>query len=646
MITARASGSAAIDVRHGALVKRINVTVACPAGPCLFVSPSTALASGGSVMRLYGGGFVPGTSIGVGGVPVPPGHVSVIDEHTLEFIAPPAPASTAGAPAGSAADLIVSIPPANNPSAAQPAAVIVLQAAVRYLAASSDPALDSDLDGMPDRWESQFGLNVLSADGDEDLDGDGISNAAEFAAGTHPDGVKTNTRYLAEGATGAFFNTSLALFNPGPAHATAVLRFTTNAGVAARHVILVPAGTRRTIDANTIAGLANTSFSTVVESDETIVVDRTMTWGGGYGSHADTAIVTPSPFWFLAEGSTSGDFQLFYLLQNPLGVKRLRDREIPVAVRAASGQPPIERTYTLPPNSRTTIAVDDESPALASTDVSAAISATAPIIVERAMYRSSPTQTFAAGHESAGVTSPATRWFLAEGATGPFFDLFILIANPNASAAEVRVDYLLSTGETHSKVYTLAPDSRFTIWVDDEQLPEGSGIKPLANVAVSSTITSINHVPVVVERTMWWPGLGAMGMGGAFWSEAHNSPGATETGSAWALAEGEVGGPLSAETYILIANTSDTSGRVTVTLHFEDGTTATRTLDLMPRSRTNVQVSVDFPEAIGRKFGAVVRGLPDTSGVPPQLVVERAMYTSAGGELWSGGTNAMGTRVH
>jgi hypothetical protein len=332
---------------------------------------------------------------------------------------------------------------------------------------------------------------------------------------------------------------------------------------------------------------------------------------------------------------------LFYLLQNPLAATA----SATVKYLLPPGQPPIERTYTLPPNSRTTIAVDDESPALASTDVSAAISATAPIIVERAMYRSTPTQTFAAGHESAGVTSPATRWFLAEGATGPFFDLFILIANPNPSPAEVRVDYLLSTGETYSKVYTLAPDSRFTIWVDDEQLPEGSGIKPLANVAVSSTITSLNHVPIVVERTMWWPGVEARGMSGAFWSEAHNSPGATETGTAWALAEGEVGGPLSAETYILIANTSDTSGRVTVTLHFEDGTTASRTFELMPRSRANVQVSADFPEAIGRKFGAVVRGLPGPSGVPPALVVERAMYTSTGGELWSGGTNAMGTRI-
>ena len=39
------------------------------------------------------------------------------------------------------------------------------------------------------------------------------------------------------------------------------------------------------------------------------------------------------------------------------------------------------------------------------------------------------------GHESAGVTTPSTQWFLAEGATGDFFDLFVLIANPKATPA-------------------------------------------------------------------------------------------------------------------------------------------------------------------------------------------------------------------
>ena len=61
-----------------------------------------------------------------------------------------------------------------------------------------------------------------------------------------------------------------------------------------------------------------------------------------------------------------------------------------------------------------------------------------PVLVERAMYLSSPTQLFAAGHESAAVAAPATEWFLAEGATGDFFDLFVLIANPQDTAAQVR----------------------------------------------------------------------------------------------------------------------------------------------------------------------------------------------------------------
>ena len=76
------------------------------------------------------------------------------------------------------------------------------------------------------------------------------------------------------------------------------------------------------------------------------------------------------------------------------------------------------RSYTLPPNSRTTVPVDNAAPELASTDVSGVIAATQPIIVERAMYLDRPGQPFAAGHESAGVTAPSNNWFLAEGATG------------------------------------------------------------------------------------------------------------------------------------------------------------------------------------------------------------------------------------
>jgi hypothetical protein len=178
---------------------------------------------------------------------------------------------------------------------------------------------------------------------------------------------------------------------------------------------------------------------------------------------------------------------------------------------------------------------------------------------------------------------------------------------------------------------------RVTIWVDDEQLPAGSGLRPLANVAVSATVTSTNAVPIIVERTMWWPGPE---MSAAFWTEAHNSAGTTATATRWALAEGEAGGARAAETYILIANTSAYPGEARVTLHFEDGTSAQRVVALPPSSRTNVSTSVDFPQAHGRRFGTLVESLGPT---PAQLVVERAIYTSPGGQTWAAGTNAIGT---
>src|SRR5690606_15305922 len=43
-----------------------------------------------------------------------------------------------------------------------------------------------DNDGMADEWETQFGLNNDVNDSAEDADEDGLSNLAEFVAGTSP----------------------------------------------------------------------------------------------------------------------------------------------------------------------------------------------------------------------------------------------------------------------------------------------------------------------------------------------------------------------------------------------------------------------------------------------------------------------------
>jgi hypothetical protein len=237
------------------------------------------------------------------------------------------------------------------------------------------------------------------------------------------------------------------------------------------------------------------------------------------------------------------------------------------------------------------------------------------------------------------VTAPATSWFLAEGATGDFFDLFLLLANPGSVPATVQVEYLKVGGSVLTKSYTVPAASRVTIYVDAEELPAGSGQRPLANEALSMVVHATNAVPIIVERTMWWPGPE---LTPNYWREAHNSAGATASGTVWALAEGELGGTQSAETFVLIANTSPTPGDVRVTLYFEDGTTAERIFALRANSRTTVNVSGDFPAAANKRFGTRVESLGAT---PVQIVVERAMYTSPAGQTWAAGTNALATKL-
>lgn len=159
----------------------------------------------------------------------------------------------------------------------------------------------------------------------------------------------------------------------------------------------------------------------------------------------------------------------------------------------------------------------------------------------------------------------------------------------------------------------------------------------MVDVALSTAVTSTNGVPLVVERAMWWPGDATT------WHEAHNSAGATTTGTKWAVAEGAVGGARRQQTYLLIANTSPFAGEATVTLMFEDGTTAARTYPLAPSSRTNVAISPDFGPAVdGKRFGSVVES---TGATPAQIVVERAMYWDAGDVPLAAGTNALATKL-
>lgn len=474
-----------------------------------------------------------------------------------------------------------------------------------------------------------------------------INDAGQIAGrACHPDvgcrAVRLDpvyTQYLAEGATSSFFDTRIAILNPGTTATTATMTFLPGGGAPpVVHAFPVAGLTRTTVDPKTLPGLGSAEFSTVVESDQLLVVDRTMSWdASGYGSHAETGVAAPSPTWYLAEGATHSGFSLFYLLQNPSAASTtVRVRYL----RASAA--PLEKEYVLPAASRTNIWVNvedfpGEGTALANAEFSAVIESLdgTPIIVERAMYRSNQGRTFNAGHESMGITRPSTQWFFAEGATGTFFDLFVLIANPGSTDANVKLTYLLGDGQTFTRTMTAPANQRSGVWVDVEQFPGIAGF-PLEDVALSTKVESTNGVPLIAERAMWWPGDFNT------WQEAHNSAGSRVAGIRWALAEGEVGGTRAQQTYILIANTSAFDGTATVQLVYEDGESAELQYALPANSRTNVPVGVDFPASLGRRFGAIVES---TGATPAQIVVERAMYSDAGGVALAAGTNALATRI-
>jgi hypothetical protein len=481
---------------------------------------------------------------------------------------------------------------------------------------------DRDDDQMDDQWETAFGLDTTAADGALDPDGDGQTNQQEHDAGTHPRGMFK--RYLAEGAVNAFFTMRLAIVNPNAQRAAVSFRFLGTSGLQSWVAEVIRPNERRTLELKPLTNIPENDFSTVIESDQPVAVERTMTWDATtYGGHAETAVETPATTWYLAEGATHGAFSLFYLVQNPNDT----DASATVNYLRLAPQTPVVKNYTVPKKSRLTIPVDSQAPELEATDVAARIDSDVPIIVERAMYATPPGQPLAAaGHGGAGVTAPALKWFLAEGATGNFFDLYVLVANPNPEASDLKVTYLFPSGEPLVKNYTAGPNNRLTISVDTED-------PRLENTPVSVIVESTNSQPVVVERAMWWPSPN--------WYEAHLSAGTTTTGTKWALAEGA--NAPEQETYILIANTGATDGTATVSFLFEGtpyhgGPAPIQiTVPLKANSRTNVRPA-DVP-GLAVRFGTVV----ESDGVP--IVVERAMYQTTNGVVWSVGTSAVATKL-
>lgn len=490
------------------------------------------------------------------------------------------------------------------------------------------------------QWQALYGITDMSGD----ADGDGVTNQQEFDRGTSP--LVPNRWELAEGSTG-FFTERVALANPEgrPAVARVTVLFghlpQLGEPTPPEPVVLdVPIGAygRHTLNVN---GLPNATYagqgravSVVIETIRgAVIAERTMSWGdSAWGGHTGKALTEPRKTWFLAEGAATSFFSTFVMVTSTTPTPPT----IQIDYLMPDGSV-IEESYTFPASPARLTVWTNQHPQLLGQSFSTRITSTQPITVERAMYFDRGGRTFEGGHASAGIPDPATQWFVAEGATGPNFDTYLLLANPAATPAHVTVRYLTPEGP-YSATYGLRPNSRETLFVDGE-LSRVSGRDAIATqIDVSAEITS--DVPIVVERAMYW--FGAPGT----WTDAHNSAGVTSTSTMWGLAEGEHGGALAYQTYVLLANPSAGTASVRLRLLREGGKPSVLSAPIAVSGGSRYTCYAGQPGPCmdvfaqlqdGERFGMVVES---TNGVP--IVVERALYWNGGGEFFGAGSNETG----
>jgi hypothetical protein len=306
-------------------------------------------------------------------------------------------------------------------------------------------------------------------------------------------------------------------------------------------------------------------------------------------------VTSPEKTWYLAEGSASWGFECYLLIQNP----NPKPAECKVTYMIEN-LGPRTLTHTVPANSRATFSMAEDIPDVAIKDASIRVTSSLPVIPERAMYRNNRRE----GHDSIGTTTPATDYYLAEGATG--YDVgyitYVLVQNPNTTPTNVNLTYMTGSGQVAGPSFTMPPNSRHTVRVND-QLPTGTDV----STHVHGT------APIIAERAMYW------GAGTPLGEACHDSIGMDSPHGTFYLPDGESSN--SYETWTLVQNPNPSDVTVEVTYMTPTGKgNVTRTETVKGNSRRTFNMAVH--SGINGRAAIMV-----TSKNPgKKIMVERAMY--------------------
>jgi hypothetical protein len=434
----------------------------------------------------------------------------------------------------------------------------------------------------------------------------GTSNEAAFTvtSAESPTGIGS-TWYLAEGTTDWGFDTYISIANPNAKQVTAKITYMTKTGPVEKTGLVLPAQSQVTV--NPRADIGATDFSTMVEcttAGKPIAVDRTMTWTGPGApspeAHSSIGVTSPAKAWYLPEGSSAWGFECWLLIQNPSG------SEAPCTVTyMVEGEGPRTVTKNVPAYSRASFNVKDD---IGEKDTSIKVESPVPVIPERSMYRNNRRE----GHDSIGTTAPTRDFYLAEGTTNYGFTTYVLVQNPGSVEARVSVTYMTQSGPREQPAFTMLPNSRKTIRVNDV-LP-GSDFSTLVQ----------GSVPIIAERSMYW------GAGTPLGEACHDSIGMSEPHSCFYMPDGETSGGR--ETYVLVQNPNAKAVTVEVTYMTAGGGGNKSFTDTIPaNSRKTYNMADRLPSS---RAATMVKC--KTSGL--KIMVERSMYWNSRGA----GTDTIG----
>ena len=211
--------------------------------------------------------------------------------------------------------------------------------------------------------------------------------------------------------------------------------------------------------------------------------------------HDSIGTTTPAKDFYLAEGTTDWGFTTYCLVQNPNGAPNT----VNITYMTPKG-PVVQSPFTMEPNSRKTINVNGV-PGMTNTDCSIHVQGSLPLISERAMYWGAGTALGEACHDSIGMDSPHTCFFLPDGETGNGIETWTLVQNPNSVPVKVQVSYLTPDGKGTVKFTGILMAGTRKSYNMAEKIPSGR-----ASVMVESQTADKK---IMVERAMYWNARGA-----------------------------------------------------------------------------------------------------------------------------------------